>query len=82
MKSANERKNLLKWANWLIDASVVLGIFLLAQLYALRVPLALLIPILVGWILYLIVAIAVSRGHSNAYPIPGGPTIKTADFSG
>ena len=68
MKFTHERKDLLRWANWLIYASVVLGILLLAQLYALRVPLALLIPILAGWILYLIVAIAVWRGRSNAYP--------------
>ena len=68
MKSAHQRKNILRWANWLIYASVVLGILLLAQLYALTVPLALIIPTLAGWILYLIVAIAVWRGHSNAYP--------------
>lgn len=67
MKSVNDRKILLRWANWLIYASVVLGILLLTQLYALSVPLALLIPILVGWILYLIVAIAVWRGNSSAY---------------
>ena len=68
MNSANERQNLLRWTNWLIYATVVLGIILLAQLYVLRVPSFLLYSILTGWIFYLIVAIAVWRGHSNAYP--------------
>ena len=68
MSSTNLTQKYLRWANWLIYASVVLGILLLAQLYALRVSLALLIPILAGWILYLIVAIAVWTGRSKAYP--------------
>ena len=68
MTSTNRVKNYLRWANWLIYASVVLGILLLGQLYALAVPLALLIPIFVGWIFYLIVAFAVWKGYSGAYP--------------
>ena len=68
MTSTNRVKNYLRWANWLICASVVLGILLLGQLYALSVPLALLIPIFVGWIFYLIVAFAVWKGYGRAYP--------------
>lgn len=68
MSSIDLTQKFLRWANWFIYASVVLGILLLGQLYALRVPLALLIPILVGWILYLIFAIAVWTGRSKAYP--------------
>ena len=68
MSSSDQLQRYLRWANWLIYVSVALGILLLSQLYALRVPLALLIPILVGWIVYLIGAIAIWRGHSNVYP--------------
>lgn len=68
MTSTDHMQNYLRWANRFIYASVVLGALLLAQLYALRVPLALLISILVGWTLYLIVAIAVWKGRSKAYP--------------
>lgn len=67
MISTDRVKNYLRWANWLIYASVVLGILLIAQLYALSVPLGLLIPIFVGWVFYLIVAFAVWKGHSRAY---------------
>ena len=67
MTSTDRAKNYLRWANWLIYGSVVLGILLIAQLYALSVPLALLIPIFIGWIFYLFVALAVWKGHSRAY---------------
>ena len=65
---ANRRLDLLRWANWLIYSSVVLGILLLAQLYALNVPSFLFFSILAGWVLYVIVAIAVRTGRSKAYP--------------
>lgn len=68
MTSTDGRRTILRWADWLIYASVALGILLLAQLYALMVPLALLIPILAGWLLYLIVAIAIRKGLTKAYP--------------
>jgi hypothetical protein len=54
-------------ANWLIYASVVLGVALLAQLYLLNVPSRLLDSILAGWILYLVVAIVVATGHDKGY---------------
>jgi hypothetical protein len=68
MRFADRRFDRLRWANWLIYASVVLGIMLLAQLYALSVPSFLFFSILSGWILYLIVAAAVWTGHTRAYP--------------
>ncbi len=55
-------------ANWLIYASVILGVALLVQLYVLVVPSWLFDSILVGWILYLVVAIAVASGRDKAYP--------------
>jgi hypothetical protein len=64
---ADRRLDLLKWANWFIYASVILGVLLLAQLYVLSVPSFLFFSILTGWILYLIVAIAVWTGHTKAY---------------
>ena len=67
MMTSHEQSNLLRWANWLIYASVALGILLIAQLYSLRVSLALLIPLIVGWVVYLILAILVWSGHSSAY---------------
>ncbi|HWY27682.1 MAG TPA: hypothetical protein VNW25_00335 [Candidatus Sulfotelmatobacter sp.] len=60
--------SLRRGANWLIYASVVLGVILLAQLYALMVPSSLFYSILTGWILYLVVAIAVATSHDKAYP--------------
>ena len=54
-------------ANWLIYASVVLGVGLLAQLYLLKVPAWLIDSILVGWILYLVVAVAVATSRDKAY---------------
>src|SRR5438309_7927390 len=55
-------------AKWLVYASVILGIALLIQLYALMVPSWLFYSILAGWILYLVVAIAVATGRDKAYP--------------
>ena len=68
MASTDQIRKYLRWANWLIYASVFLGVLLLGQLYALRVDLALLIPIFVGWIFYLIVAIMIWTGRAKAYP--------------
>lgn len=55
-------------ANWLIYASVVLGIALLVQLYSL-VPSWLFYSVLIGWISYLVAGIAVTVRVSAAYPI-------------
>jgi hypothetical protein len=46
---------------------VLLGIALLAQLYVLMVPSWLFYSILVGWVLYLLVAVAVATGREKAY---------------
>lgn len=68
MEALDNRVRLLKrTVNCLIYASVILGVALLAQLYALRVPSWLLYSILAGWVLYLIVAIGVATGHNKAY---------------
>jgi hypothetical protein len=61
-------KRLRRVANWLIYASVILGIALLVQLYALMVPSWLFYSILAGWTLYLLVAVAVATGRDKAYP--------------
>ena len=61
-------KALRRGANWLIYASVILGVALLAQLYALSVPSWLFYSVLTGWILYLLAAIGVAKGHDKAYP--------------
>ncbi len=61
-------KRLRRGANWLIYASVVLGVALLVQLYALTVPSWLFYSILTGWTLYLVVAVAVATGRGKAYP--------------
>ncbi len=61
-------KRVRRIANWLIYASVMLGVALLVQLYVLVVPSWLFDSILVGWILYLVVAIAVASGRDKAYP--------------
>jgi hypothetical protein len=64
------RLRLLKRAaNGLIYASVLLGIAVLAQLYALMVPSRLFYSILVGWVLYLLVAVAVAAGREKAYSL-------------
>jgi hypothetical protein len=58
---------LRRGADWLIYASVILGVALLAQLYALMVPSWLFYSILAGWLLYLLVAIGVATGRDKAY---------------
>jgi hypothetical protein len=62
-------KRLRRGADWLIYASVVLGVALLVQLYALMVPSWLFYSILAGWLLYLLVAIGVTTGRDKAYPL-------------
>src|SRR5256712_13378388 len=54
--------------NWLIYASVFVGVALLAQLYALMVPSWLFYSILGGWGLYLVVSIGVATGREKVYP--------------
>jgi len=54
--------------NLLIYASVLLGVALLAQLYALMVPSWLFYSILAGWGLYLVAAIGVATSRERAYP--------------
>jgi len=61
-------KRLRRGADWFIYASVILGVALLAQLYALMVPSWLFYSILAGWLLYLLVAIGVATGRDKAYP--------------
>ncbi len=61
-------KRVRRIANWLIYTSVILGMALLVQLYVLMVPSWLFYSILAGWILYLVVAIAVATGRDKAYP--------------
>ena len=69
MKSINTKlKRLRRGADWLIYGSVILGVALLAQLYALMVPSWLFYSILAGWLLYLLVAIGVATGRDKAYP--------------
>jgi len=62
-------KRLKRVANWLIYASVILGLALLVQLYALMVHPWLFYSILAGWILYLVVGTAVATGRDKAYPV-------------
>ena len=54
-------------SQYLVDASVILGVALLVQLYSI-VPSWLFYSVLVGWIVYLLVAIGVARGREFAYP--------------
>lgn len=54
-------------ANWLIYASIVLGVALLGQLYSL-VPSWLFYSVLAGWVAYLIVGMAVTLRVDVAYP--------------
>jgi len=61
-------KLLKRAAKGLIYASVLLGVALLAQLYALMVPSWLLYSILAGWALYLVVAVGMATGREKAYP--------------
>jgi hypothetical protein len=71
LEARDPRLRLLKRAvNGLIYASVLLGIAVLAQLYALMVPSWLFYSILVGWVLYLFVAVAVAAGREKAYSCP------------
>ena len=56
-------------ANWLIYASIVLGVALIVQLNALGVPLWLLYSVIAGWTAYLVVGIAVAMRKSVAYPL-------------
>ena len=63
------RLRLLKRAaNGLIYTSVLLGVALLAQLYALMVPPWLFFSIFAGWALYLAVAVGMATGREKAYP--------------
>jgi hypothetical protein len=55
-------------ANWMIYASIILGLALLAQLYAL-VPSWLFYSVLAGWVAYLVVGISVTFRIGIAYPI-------------
>jgi len=69
MNSSSGRVNTLKGtANLLIYASIFLGAILLIQLFAL-VPSWLFYSVLVGWIAYLFVALAVAKGLKMAYPL-------------
>ena len=55
-------------ANWLIYASIIIGVALIVQLYSL-VPSWLFYSVLAGWIAYLITGIAVALHQSAAYPL-------------
>ena len=55
-------------ANWLIYASIIIGVALIVQLYSL-VPSWLFYSVLAGWIAYLITGIAVALHKSAAYPL-------------
>jgi hypothetical protein len=52
----------------LIYASIFLGAALLIQLFAI-VPVWLFYSVLAGWILYLIVAVAIAKGLKMSYPL-------------
>src|SRR5438309_9789611 len=54
-------------ARYLVYSSVVIGLALLIQLYSL-VPTWLFYPVLLGWLVYLVVAIEAARGREIAYP--------------
>jgi hypothetical protein len=56
-------------ANWLIYASIILGVALVVQLNSLGVPSWLFYSVLAGWIAYLTVGIAVTLRVSIAYPV-------------
>jgi hypothetical protein len=55
-------------ANWLIYASIIVGVALLVQLFPL-VPAWLFYSVLAGWTAYLIVGIAVTFRVGMAYPV-------------
>ena len=68
LRPVEGRLKLLKTsADLLIYASVALGVALLVQLYDL-VPSWLFYSVLIGWILYFLVAIEAARGRQVAYP--------------
>jgi len=68
LESSDPKLNRLRrGADWLIYASVILGVALLGQLYALMVPSWLFYSILAGWLLYLLVAFGVATGRDKAY---------------
>ena len=69
MDSHRRRVKTLKGtADSLIYASIFLGAALLIQLFAI-VPVWLFYSVLAGWIVYLIVALAVAKGLKMAYPL-------------
>ena len=55
-------------ANWLIYASIIIGVALIVQLYSL-VPSWLFYSVLAGWIAYLITGLAAALHKSAAYPL-------------
>jgi len=61
-------RNLRALTHWLIYSSVILGLLLLLQLYAI-VPSWLFYSVLAGWIAYVITAIAVAKGLRVSYPV-------------
>jgi hypothetical protein len=61
-------RNLRALTHWLIYSSVILGLVLLVQLYAI-VPSWLFYSVLAGWIAYLISAIAVAKSLKISYPV-------------
>ena len=69
MKSQQENLKTLKTLTQiLIYASILLGVSLLVQLYAV-VPPWLFYAVFAGWIAYLITGVAVAKGLRTAYPI-------------
>jgi hypothetical protein len=54
-------------SQYLVYASVIVGVALLIQLYSI-VPAWLFYAVLGGWIVYLLVAIAAAKGSEIAYP--------------
>lgn len=56
-------------ANWLIYASIILGVALIVQLDSLGVPPWLFYSVLAGWMAYLVVGVAVTLRVSIAYPV-------------
>lgn len=59
--------SLRRAVNLLIYLSVMFGLLLLLQLYAVA-PIWLFYSILGGWLIYLLVAVAAATGHKVAYP--------------
>ena len=68
MEPVRENLKLLRMTvDSLIYVSVILGALLLVQLYGLVDP-GLFYSVLIGWVLYLVVAIGASVGREVAYP--------------